>query len=235
MPSFKRIVTSSAFQETVGAVAALYLRFTWRTSRAILEPKGIYETVETPAIIAMWHGQHFMAPFIKRNDPRHRTKVLISRHRDGEINARAAQRLDIGTIRGSGAHNAEFHRKGGAVAFTEMLEALKQGYNIAMTADVPKVARIAGLGVVKLAQYSGRPIYPVAIASSRRIELNNWDRSAINLPFSRMGLVASEAIYVPDDSDNAALEAARLRLENELNRVTARAYEIADRTRSGRS
>ena len=61
-----------------------------------------------PAIIAMWHGQHFMAPFIKRQDPRHRTKVLISRHRDGEINARAAERLNIGTIRGSGAHNGEF-------------------------------------------------------------------------------------------------------------------------------
>ena len=104
-----------------------------------------------------------------------------------------------------------------------------------MTADVPKVARIAGLGIVKLAQYSGRPIYPVAIASSRRIELDNWDRSAINLPFSRMGLVASEAIYVPHDSDDAALEAARQRVESELNRVTARAYEIADRTRSGRS
>jgi len=235
MPYFKRIVTSSAFQEVVGAVAASYLRFTWRTSQVVLEPMGIYETVETPAIIAMWHGQHFMAPFIKRNDPRHRTKVLISRHRDGEINARAAERLDIGTIRGSGAHNAEFHRKGGAVAFTEMLEALKEGYNIAMTADVPKIARIAGLGVVKLAQYSGRPIYPVAIASSRRIELHNWDRSAINLPFSRMGLVASEAIYVPHDSDHAALEAARRRVESELNRVTARAYEIADRTRSDKS
>jgi Domain of unknown function (DUF374) len=115
MRPFKRIVTSSAFQEAVGAAAASYLRFTWRTSRVVLEPTGIYETVETPAIIAMWHGQHFMAPFIKRNDPRHRTKVLISRHRDGEINARAAERLDIGTIRGSGAHNAEFHRKGGAV------------------------------------------------------------------------------------------------------------------------
>jgi hypothetical protein len=49
-----------------------------------------------------------------------------------------------------------------------------------------------------------------------------------------MGLVASEAIYVPHDSDDAALEAARQRVESELNRVTARAYEIADRTRSGR-
>ena len=225
MPPLKRIVTSPTFQEAVGAVAAAYLRLAWRTSRVTLEPSGIYESVEMPAIIAMWHGQHFMAPFIKRKDPRHRTKVLISRHRDGEINARAAERLNIGTIRGSGAHNGEFYRKGGAAAFTEMLKALNEGYNIAMTADVPKVARIAGFGVVKLAQHSGRPIYAVAIASSRRIDLDNWDRSAINLPFSRMGLVAGGPIRVPPDADDAALEAARQLVESELNRVTARAYE----------
>jgi lysophospholipid acyltransferase (LPLAT)-like uncharacterized protein len=175
-----------------------------------------------------------MAPFIKRDDPRHRTKVLISRHRDGEVNARAAERLGIGTIRGSGAHNGEFHRKGGAAAFTEMLQALSEGYNIAMTADVPKVARIAGLGIVKLAQHSGRPIYAVAMASSRRIELDNWDRSAINLPFGRMAIVASNAIKVPQNSDDSALETARQLVESELNRVTARAYEIADGTGSGK-
>jgi lysophospholipid acyltransferase (LPLAT)-like uncharacterized protein len=233
MRSFRRFTASSAFQETVGAMAASYLRLVWRTSRVTLEPTNIYEAVQIPAIIAMWHGQHFMAPFIKRDDPRHRSKVLISRHRDGEINARAAERLGIGTIRGSGAHDSGFQHKGGAVAFTEMLEALKDGYNVAMTADVPKVARIAGLGVIKLAQHSGRPIYAVAIASSRRIELDNWDRSAINLPFGRIGIVASEAVFVPYDSDRAALEAARQRIESELNRVTARAYEIADKTGSG--
>ena len=230
MPSLKRIVTSSTFQETVGVKAASYLRLVWQTSRATHEPGDIYDTFEFPAIIAMWHGQHFMAPFMKRGDPRHRTKVLISRHRDGEINARAAERLDIGTIRGSGAHNGEFNRKGGAAAFAEMLTALNEGYNVAMTADVPKIARVAGLGVVKLAQHSGRPIYPVAIASSRRIELDNWDRSAVNLPFSRMGLVAGDPVRVAPDADAAALESARQKVESELNRVTARAYEIVDRT-----
>ena len=235
MPPLKRIVSSPAFQEAVGAVAATYLRLAWRTSRVTLEPADIYDSVDMPAIIAMWHGQHFMAPFIKRQDPRHRTKVLISRHRDGEFNARAAERLNIGTIRGSGAHNGEFYRKGGAAAFTEMLKALNEGYNIAMTADVPKVARIAGFGVVKLAQHSGRPIYAVAIASSRRIDLDNWDRSAINLPFSRMGLVAGGPIRVPPDADDATLEATRQQVESELNRVTARAYELADRTGSDRS
>ena len=152
MTSFKRFVASSAFQSAAGSVAASYLRMVWMTTRHVLEPTHIYETVQMPAIVAMWHGQHFMAPFIKRDAELHKTKVLISRHRDGELNARAAERLGIETIRGSGAHNGEFHRKGGAAAFGEMLEALKQGYNVALTADIPKVSRVAGLGVVKLAQ-----------------------------------------------------------------------------------
>lgn len=228
MPPLKRLVASSAFQEAVGALAASYLRLVWRTSRVIIEPASVYDMVQMPAIIAMWHGQHFMAPFIKRPERGHRAKVLISRHRDGEINARAAMRLGIGTIRGSGAHNGEFHRKGGAVAFTEMLDALSEGYNVALTADIPKVARVAGLGVVKLAQHSGRPIYPVAIASQRRIELDNWDRSAVNLPFGRMAMVAGEPISVARQADDAMLEAKRQDVERALNSATARAYELAD-------
>jgi lysophospholipid acyltransferase (LPLAT)-like uncharacterized protein len=225
----KRIATSPVFQDAVATVGACYLRLVWYTSRKSYEPATIYDTVKIPAIIAMWHGQHFMAPFIKKKNASHRAKVLVSRHRDGEINARAAHRLGIGTIRGSGAHNGEFQRKGGAAAFTEMLDALRQDYNVAMTADVPKVARRAGMGIVKLAQFSGRPIYPVAIASSRRITLDNWDRSAINLPFSHVAIVASEGITVPREADDAALEAARQAVERGLNEVTARAYAIVDR------
>jgi lysophospholipid acyltransferase (LPLAT)-like uncharacterized protein len=232
MASFKRIVASPAFQHTVGTAAAWYLKLAWRTSTKIYDPPDVYDHVKMPAIVAMWHGQHFMAPFIKRDGEEFRTKVLISRHRDGEINAIAAEKLGIGTIRGSGAHNGEFHRKGGAAAFGGMLAAAKEGYNIALTADVPKVSRVAGMGVVKLAQHSGLPIYPVAIASHHRINFNNWDRSAFNLPFSRMGLVVGQVIYVARDADNPALEAARQLVESELNRVTARAYEIADRTGS---
>jgi len=231
MVSLKRFTTSSVFQEIMGTIGAWYLRFVWFTSRPVVEPgaMNLYEMAEMPAIIAAWHGQHFLMPFLK-DAKRHRAKVLISRHRDGEVNARAAEKLGIGTIRGSGAHNGEFHRKGGATAFNEMLEALKDGYNVAMTADVPKVARVAGLGVVKLAQHSGRPIYLVAMASSRRIELDNWDRTAINLPFSRIGISASGPIFVARDADNGALEDARKQVEEELNRVTTRAYDLADKS-----
>jgi lysophospholipid acyltransferase (LPLAT)-like uncharacterized protein len=215
----------------MGTIGAWYLRFVWFTSRPVVEPGAmtIYEMAEMPVIIAAWHGQHFLMPFLKDARP-HRAKVLISRHRDGEVNARAAEKLGVGTIRGSGAHNGEFHRKGGATAFNEMLEALKDGYNVAMTADVPKVARVAGLGVVKLAQHSGRPVYLVAMASSRRIELDNWDRTAINLPFSRIGIAATGPIFVPQDADGDALEDARKQLEEELNRLTTRAYDLADKS-----
>ena len=228
MSLYKRIVTSPVFQGAVATAGAWYLRLVWYTSRQIYDPATIYDTVKTPAILAMWHGQHFMMPFVKKNDGSHRAKVLISRHRDGEINARAAEKLGIGTIRGSGAHNGEFYRKGGASAFTEMLDALAQGYNIALTADIPKVARVAGMGVVKLAQHSGRPIYPVALATQRRIVFNNWDKSAFNLPFGRLAMVASDPIFVARDADDAALEAARQQVERGLNRATGRAYEIAD-------
>src|SRR6266481_6400142 len=220
----KRLVASRPFQKTTGVMAAEYLRLVWNTTRLVIEPEGIYERVDrdAPVIIAMWHGQHFLAPFIRRAQDR--AKVLVSRHRDGEINALAAERLGIGAIRGSGHHGGGFIGKGGVSAFKEMLSALEEGYNVALTADIPKVARVAGLGIVKLAS-----------ASRRRMELNNWDRTAINLPFGRGGGVAAEPLRVPADADGAVLEGARRALESALNAATARAYAIADRPREDRA
>jgi lysophospholipid acyltransferase (LPLAT)-like uncharacterized protein len=229
MASFVRTPTLGLMQKTIGVLGAYYLRLVWKTSRLIIEPADIYQRAvrDFPIIIALWHGQHFMAPFLKRKG--YRAKVLISRHRDGEVNAIAAERLGIGTVRGSGSQGGEFQRKGGVSAFHEMLEALADGYIMALTADVPKIARVAGLGIIKLAQASGRPIYPVAMATSRRYELSNWDRSVINLPFGRCALVVGEPIRVAADADAAASEAARRALEQALNGVTDRAYAIVDR------
>jgi lysophospholipid acyltransferase (LPLAT)-like uncharacterized protein len=237
MPLFKRLIKrlthSQIVQAGIGIAAAEYLRLVWKTSKVIVEPADIYErmTPQLPVIIAMWHGQHFLVPFVRQDQP---AKVLISRHRDGEINAIAAERLGVGTIRGSGDMSRRFDRKGGVGAFKAMLTAIDEGSSMALTADVPKISRVAGAGVIKLAQHSGRTICPVAIATSRRIQLDNWDRSAINLPFSRIGVVAGEAIRVPADADDTELEACRLALEAALNDATDRAYAIADETAGGR-
>jgi lysophospholipid acyltransferase (LPLAT)-like uncharacterized protein len=218
---------------TVGVAAAEYVRFVVFTSRFTLEPADIYERGEAdmPIIAAFWHGQHLMAPAARKVE--HRVKMLVSRHRDGEINAIAAERLGVGTIRGSGNHGRGFIHKAGVAAFQSMLDALKEGYSIALSADVPKVARVAGLGIIKLAQASGRPIYPSAIATSRRIVLDNWDHTTINLPFSRGAGIAAEPLQVPADADDAAIEAARLMLEKRLNAATQRAYDLVDRPNGG--
>jgi lysophospholipid acyltransferase (LPLAT)-like uncharacterized protein len=216
-------------QKTIGVLGAEYLRLVWRTSRFTIEPDGVYERLEgeLPVILAMWHGQHFMAPFVRR--PHHRAKVLISKHRDGEVNALAAQQLGIGTVRGSGNHDRRFDEKGGVGAFWAMLASLDEGWSMALTADVPKVSRVAGLGIIKLARESGRPIIPVAVATSRRVDFDSWDRASLNLPFSRGAMVAGEPIRVIKDADAAALEAARQALEQSLNAATERAYAIVDR------
>jgi len=224
----KRIGRARWLQAAIGVFGAHYLRLVWRTARFCIEPPDLYERIapDLPVIIAMWHGQHFMTPFVRRAE--HRVKVLISRHRDGEVNAITAELLGVGTIRGSGNHGGGTERKGGAAAFRAMLAALNEGYTMALTADVPKISRVCGLGIVKLGRASGRAIYPVAVATSHRIEFSNWDHSAVNLPFGRGAIVVADPIRVPPGADDEALESCRREVELRLNQVTARAYAIVD-------
>lgn len=229
MKLLKRITHARWFQVAVGVSAAAYLRLVWKTSDFVLDPADVYDRLapELPVIFVFWHGQHYMVPFAK--PPYYRAKVLISRHRDGEVNAIAAERLGVEAIRGSGDHTGRFDRKGGVSAFMSMLTALNEKWSMALTADIPKVSRVAGIGVVKLAQVSGRPIYPVAVATSRRITLDTWDRTEVNLPFSRGAIVAGAPIHVAADADGDALERARRAIEDGLNAVTERAHAIVDR------
>jgi hypothetical protein len=87
--------------------------------------------------------------------------------------------------------------------------------------------------VVALARHSGRPIYPVAIATNRRIVAKSWDRASIDLPFSHGGAVAAEPIRIAPDADDAGLEAARKLVQERLDAATARAEKLAGRAIEG--
>ncbi len=228
---WRAVRKSKLVRQALGRTMAGYLWSVHKTLRITIEPENIYEIAEPemPVILTFWHGQHFLAPFIMK--PHHRAKVLISRHADADVNAIAAEALGVETIRGSGSVNPkDFHRKNGVGAMREMIQALADGINVALTADVPKVSRVAGLGVVTLARYSGRPIYPIAIATNRRITAPSWDKASVDLPFGKGGAVAGEPIRVPADAGEEELEAARKLVEERLNAVTARAEELAGRT-----
>ena len=70
---------------------------------------------------------------------------------------------------------------------------------------------------------------PFAMATSRYIQLDNWDRTTINLPFGRGAVVGVEEVLVPPDADAETMEQCRLKLEAILNEATRRAYELVGR------
>lgn len=210
-----------------GRWAGRYIRFVKMSSSAVSEPADPYELLRKhhPYILAMWHGQFMLlAPFAPRELP---IANMVARHGDAEIIGEALKTFNMQLVRGGGASGRRKDR-GGVHAFREALRLLDQGTAVAMTADIPPgPARKAGIGIAKLAQLSGRPIIPVAVASSRFQTLDTWSRMTINLPFSRIGVTHGSPIFVPADADDETLEKARQAVEAGLNEATVRAYGIA--------
>ena len=204
-----------------------YLELVYWTNRFVTEPENALDIAlpEQPVILAVWHGQHILLPALRINIP---ACVMIPRSLDGEITARIAKAYGSKAIRASGGRNQRKSLdKGGMHGFLEMLAALEQGENVVQTADIPKgIPRRAGRGIIRLAALSGRPIIPLAVASSRRYKFKNaWDNTSLNMPFGSSAICMGNIIRVPANKE--LHEAARHELENELNRITSRAYSLA--------
>ena len=223
----KKLSRARPLQELAGYMAAGYLRFVQNTTRFARVPENL-ETIlldHWPPIIAMWHGQHIMMSFGR--PPGRPASALISRHGDAEINAIALRHLDVEAIRGSGGDaGRKMQRRGGVLAVRAMIHALQSGRMVVMTADVPKIARIAGDGIVTLAKLSGRPIFPAAVVKDRRFDFQSWDRASFPKPFGKGAIVLGEPIFVTADADKSSLEAARLAVQTGLDDVHKRAYDL---------
>lgn len=230
---FKTLGRQRFVQETLGFIAALYLALVRATTRFTLEPADFPATIgpRLPVIAAMWHGQHFMVHFAWPRGSR--VAALISRHEDGEINAIVLRRLGVVPVRGSGGKAAKMRKRGGVAALREMLRELAAGATVVLTADVPKLARQAGPGIVALAQMSGRPIYPIAVVVRCRLDFRSWDRASFPLPFGRGAMVLGQAIHVDRHASAADLETARKSVENGLDSAHARAYALLGQTDPG--
>jgi 3-deoxy-D-manno-octulosonic-acid transferase len=215
------------FNSAVARLLAGLIRSVRATSTTVHEPRELIEDLraQVPFILAMWHGQFMMlADLNTREFP---VSAMVARHGDAEIMARVLAHFGISSIRGAGA-GARRRNRGGAYALRAAVRALEGGTIVAMTADVPSsTPRVAGEGIVTLARLSGRPIIPIAAATSRYAVLNTWSKFTINLPFSKFALVAGEPLFVSADADATELEQARLHVERALIAVTDRAYELA--------
>ncbi|MBX2804995.1 MAG: DUF374 domain-containing protein [Hyphomicrobiales bacterium] len=225
----KRVLRSKMFIAAASSVVAGYIRFVYATSRMVPNPDKPTETMlgDNPLVAAFWHGQFLIIPAI--SPPEGRYHCMVARHDDAELLSRTLAKCKLGLIRGAGAGKRRKDR-GGVHALRAAIKTLEEGKSIAMTAEVPPgPARRTSPGVVALAKHSGRPVRPVAVATSRFLTFGNWSRFTLNLPFSRLALVVGDAVHVPSDADEAQLEMARLAIEQGLNDVTRRAYEAVGR------
>lgn len=223
----KRWPGSALAHETIGLGLAAYLGLVRRTTRFVCEPADIDRAIagQTPLIVAMWHGQHLMISFAWPKSIA-RMAALISRHADAGAQAVALRYLSVAPVRGSGGRGDRMRRKGGVIALRELKRQLDAGVSVALTADLPKRPRIAGLGIVTLARLSGRPIIPIAVVTRRRFDFNSWDRASLGKPFGRGAIVLGDLIHVAPEADDAALEAARRAVEAGLDAVHTRAYAL---------
>ncbi|KQP24639.1 hypothetical protein ASF27_11145 [Methylobacterium sp. Leaf102] len=233
MSVLKRIGRAPAVQQALGRAAGGYLRLVRATNRFSMEPAEPDPWLDGlgPFIAGMWHGQHTMISFMRR--PHDRIATIISRSADGNINTIALERMGVRVIRASGARGRavrDVKAKGGAEGLRAMLRALKNGESVAFSADVPKVSRRCDAGILTLSRFSGRPIVPVAVVTSRHLRLNSWDRACFGLPFGRGAMVFGTPIHVPRETEPEAFEALRLAVEAEMNRVHDRAYTLVGRT-----
>jgi len=93
---------------------------------------------------------------------RGKSKVLISRHRDGEFIARIIKFFNIGTIRGS-------YRKKSISSIREIIDDLQRGFDVAITPDGPKGPKYTVKnGIIELARLTQYPIIPISYSASKK-------------------------------------------------------------------
>lgn len=226
--------TKSKLMRFGGASLGRFIGLVDRTCEHRFDPPDMQDTFisQHPAICACWHGQFMMLAASRPKDLKF--SAMVARHGDAELIGEAMRRIGVELIRGAGAGGRRKDR-GGAYALKASMSALKEGASVVVTADVPPgPARRAGEGIITLARLSGRPILPLAAATSRYYSLNTWSRLTFNLPYGKLGFAIGTPIFVPRHASPEDIEALRRKLEADLNETTERAYALvsADPTRA---
>lgn len=155
---------------------------------------------DSPVVIAFWHGELLMAPFVYNKLGTSRDiNVMISDHFDGEIIARVIRLFNMKTVRGS-------TRKGATKVLISALKAVRdRDENIGITPDGPKGPRHSiSDGAVVIAQKANIPIVVINCRPKKYWQASSWDRFTVPKPFGTIDFYISEPIYLSNISKDKA-------------------------------
>lgn len=141
--------------------------------------------------------------------------ALISASNDGEIIAKAAESLNIKSVRGSS-------KRRGVAASLELIDKLKEGNSAGIMIDGPRGPRgKVKDGIVNISKLTGVPIIPVAWHSKNKtfFAANSWDKFII--PFGPCKTVAlyGEPISIPFDLEKEDIKFWCEKIENEMQKL----------------
>jgi len=173
-----------------------------------------------PAIILIWHGRIFFAPYFFRQRG---IMPLVSPSEDGEIIAQIITRWGYKTLRGSSSHSI-------IKAWNEMKKELNRGGELIIVPDGPRGPdRKMKPGALKLAQETGAYLVPFTFSSAKRKIVKSWDRFLIPRPFSRFVAIYGNPISVDAALDKKEMGNKLQEVENIMNELDRRADIFFDR------
>ncbi len=229
----KKILGNSWVQFLIGRAIGGYMLFVgvttrWRlVNREAVEP--FWRSDGGKLIGCIWHGRFALIHKMWCFDPGvPKAKMLISQSREGGIVAHTSRTVGAEVIRGSSAKGKQ--AKGGVEAMRAMARHIDGGGVIALTPDGPRGPRMrVKKGPIQLAKLAGAPLLAVTWATSNRIVFEkSWDQFVLPLPFGHGALIWGEPIAPPGpNASDEEIEAVRMALENEMNRIAAEADRIA--------
>ncbi len=179
---------------------------------------AIHDGFEGPVIYALWH-EYIPIPFYLR--AKTGFSILVSKHRDAEWLSQAAAIEGFRLFRGSSGR--------GGVGVLKAILKERDFPGFVVTPDGPRGPRREfSAGAVFMASKLGVPIVLVGLGYDRPWRnKRTWDQFAVPMPGTRARAILSDRIEVPGKMNRDELEAFRLKMQNELNRLTEEAERWA--------
>ena len=210
-------------QTLISLIGSIYVLTVYKTSKVNLKNRKKIENLlerNESFIYSFWHDQLLMCPLTWQSNSN--IKVLISKHRDGDIIAQLISNLGFEAIRGSTHKTNKIKNKGGLLSARKMIKSLKNGISIGISPDGPKGPRHkVSEGILSISRLSKSVILPVGIGFKKKWVLNTWDKFIIPKPFNEITVVWGDPISaITNEKNNHQF---KIKLESKMNNLTAQA------------
>ena len=217
--SYEGAITNMNKYKLIGMIGYFITKTIYYTMRKKVIKKDGYNS-ENSYAYGFWHGRLLYTSMMMTNIA-HRTAVLVSPSKVGEIIATALGKFGYERVRGSSNKNS-------LRSLLEMIKAMRVGKSGGFAVDGPKgpIYEVKQ-GIIYSAQKTGTLVVPCgAYCSSKWIFKKAWDKFEIPKPFSKLIYIIGEPMVIPDNAD--VDEWCKI-VESKIKELEKEAEEICNR------